>query len=118
MTVARWINMMCGALLFFAALVALGFLPGELVDYAREPEDVWLGGFLTTLLGLVAALCFANAWPSNARFGWRILANLGVIVALAVLLILGRDDPTVPPLLALCALGPVTALIGTWRQHS
>src|SRR5690349_379508 len=113
MAVVRWTNLMCGALLIIVALGFLLFLPDDLADYAREPEDVWLGSFWIGLLGLLAALCFANAWRSNARAhaGWLWFANLGVIIALSVLLVLGRADPAVPPLLALCALGPFVALV-------
>jgi CHASE2 domain-containing sensor protein len=118
MAVVRWTNLICGALLVIAALGFVVFVPSNLADYAREPEDVWLGGIWIGSLGLLAALCFANAWRSNRppRFGWRIFANLVAVIALAVLLVLGRDDPAVPPLLALCALGPVVALVGAWRH--
>jgi hypothetical protein len=118
MAVVRWANLICGALLVIAALGFLVFVPGNLADYTREPEDVWLGGVWVGLLGLLAALCFANAWRPNRppRFGWRTFANLVAVIALAVLLVLGRDDPAIPPLLALCALGPVVALVGAWRH--
>jgi len=118
MLVVRWTNLICGALLLIAALGFLAFVPGNLADYVREPEDVWLGGFWVGLLGLLAALCFTNAWRSKSafRFGWLTLANLVAVLALALLLLLGRDDPAVPPLLALCSLGPVAALVGAWRH--
>ena len=118
MALVRWTNLICGALLVVAALGFLIFFPDNLADYAREPEDVWLNGFWVGLLGLFAALCFTNAWPSNSppRFGWRTLANLAAVLALAVLLVLGLDDAALPPLLALCALGPVAALVGAWRH--
>jgi hypothetical protein len=114
----RWTNVICGALLVVAALGFLIFLPDNVADYAREPEDVWLGGFWIGSLGLLAALCFANAWRSNRppQVGWRTYANLVAAIALAALLVFGRDDATVPPLVALCALGPVTALVGAWLQ--
>ena len=117
MAIVRWTNLICGALLVVAALGFVVFVPGDLADYAREPEDVWLGGFWVGSLGLLAALCFANAWRSNSqpRFGWRTLANLAAVIALAVPLVLGRDDAAVPPLLVLCALGPFVALVGAWR---
>jgi CHASE2 domain-containing sensor protein len=118
MEVVRWTNLIGGALLVIGALGFLTFLPGNIADYAREPEDVWLGGLWTGLFGLLAALCFVNAWRSNGRppAGWLALANLVAVIALAMLLVFGRDDPTVPPLLALCALGPVAALLRAWRQ--
>ena len=118
MAVVRWTNLICGALLVVAALGFLIFLPDNVPDYAREPEDVWLGGLWVGLLGLLAALCFVNARRSNERpqVGWLTLANLVAVLALITLLVLGRDDPAVPPLLALCALGPVAALVGAWRQ--
>ena len=109
-------NGICGALLVIAALGFLTFLPANIADYAREPEDVWLGGFWIALLGSLAALCFTNAMRSTALPWWRILANVAVVIALAALLLLGHDDPTVPPLLALCALGPLAALVGSSRS--
>ena len=110
----RWTNLICATLLVVAALGVLIFLPGNLADYAREPEDVWLSEFWIGVFGLLAALCVANPWRSNrlSQLGWHMIAKVVVVVVLAVLLILGRDDPTLPPLLALCALGPVTALVG------
>lgn len=101
-----------------AALGFLIFLPENVADYAREPEDVWLSGIWIGLLGLLAALCFVNAWRSNGRpqVGWLTLANLLAVVALLALLVLGRDDLTFPPLLAFCTLGPLAALVGAWRQ--
>jgi peptidoglycan/LPS O-acetylase OafA/YrhL len=118
MAVVRWTNLICGALLVLAALGFLTFLPDSVANYSREPEDLWLSGLWIGLLGLLAGLCFVNAWRSNGRprVGWRLLANLVAVFGLATLFILGRDDPTVPPLLALAALGPVVALVGAWRQ--
>ena len=116
MAAARWTNLICGMLLVVVALAFLVFLPGDTANYGQEPEDVWLGRIWTGLLGLLAALCFANARQSNRRprFGWRTLSNSIAVIALAVLLFFGRHDPAVPPLLGLCALGPLTALLGTW----
>jgi hypothetical protein len=117
MAVVRWTNVICGGLLVIAALAFVVFVPGNISNFAGEPEDVWLGGFWIGSLGLLAALCFANAWRANGtpRFGWRISANVVAIAVLAVLLVFGRNDPAVPPLLALCALGPIVALVGAWR---
>jgi hypothetical protein len=114
-TVVRWTNGICGALLVIAALGFLTFLPGNIADCAREPEDAWLAGFWIALLGLLAALCFTNVVRATASPRWRILANAAAVIALAALLLLGHDDPTVPPLLALCALGPLAALVGSFR---
>ncbi|HEX8311202.1 MAG TPA: hypothetical protein VF614_07800 [Chthoniobacteraceae bacterium] len=47
---------------------------------------------------------------------WRIATNFAVIIALAGLLMVGHDDPAVPPLLALCVLGPLVALAASWRR--
>jgi len=118
MTAVRWTNLICGTLLVIVALAFLVFLPGNIANYAREPEDVWLDGIWIGLLGLLAVLCFANARRSNKppRFGWRTLSNSVAVIALAVLLVVGRDDPTVPPLLALCAFGPLAALLDAWRD--
>jgi hypothetical protein len=114
MAVVRWTNLICGALLVIAALVALVFLPDSIAGYAREPEDAWLGAFWIGLLGMLAALCFANAARSKSppQFDWRTMANLAAVIALALLFVLGRDDPAAIPLLVLCALGPVAALLG------
>jgi len=114
MAVVRWTNLICGALLVIAARGFVVFVPGNLADYVREPEDVWLGGFWVSLLGLLAALCLTNAWRANRtpRFVW-IIANLVVVVALTVLLLLGRDDPAVPPLLV-CVLSARSSL---WSGH-
>jgi hypothetical protein len=119
MVVMRWTNIICGALLVVAALGFIIFLPDNVADYAREPEDVWLGVFWIGLLGLLATLCFANAWRTNEQplAGWLVSANLVVVTLLAMLLVVGRDDPAVLPLLALCALGPVVALVGAWRHR-
>lgn len=116
--VVRWTNLICGVLLIIAAIGFFIFLPDSVADYAREPEDVWLGGLWVALLVLLATLCFVNAWRSNGRpqVGRLTLANLATVIALIVLLVLGRDDPTVAPLLALCASGPLAALVGAWRQ--
>jgi CHASE2 domain-containing sensor protein len=118
MAIVRWTNLICGGLLSVAALGFLLLLPGSIADIAQEPEDVWLGGFWIALLGLLTALCFANAWRSNEppQVGWRMVANFVTVIALAALLVLGANDPAVPPLLVLCALGPVAALLGAWRQ--
>jgi hypothetical protein len=118
MAVVRWTNLICGATLVIAALGFLVFLPGNVSEYAREPEDVWLSGCWVGLLGLLAALCFTNARRSSSPegFSWRTLANLVTVIALAGLFVIGRDDPAVPPLLALCALGPLAALVGAWRH--
>ncbi|WP_028969673.1 hypothetical protein [Sphingomonas sp. URHD0057] len=117
MAVIRLANILCGTLLFLGALVAVGFLPDKLISYSQEPEDVWAIGLTAVLCGSFAALCLANASRSNARFGWRTPTNLVAVIALAVLFVLGRDDRTVPPLLTLCAVGPVAALIGAWIQR-
>ncbi|HEX8311201.1 MAG TPA: hypothetical protein VF614_07795 [Chthoniobacteraceae bacterium] len=45
MNVVRWTNEVCGALLLMAALAFVAFLPAGVADYAREPEDGWLGAF-------------------------------------------------------------------------
>lgn len=116
MAVVRWVNLICGTLLVVAVLGFSIFLSVNLTDYAREPEDVWLAGFWIALLGLIAALCFVNArcWSTLSR--WRTLANIAVVGGLAALLLLARDDPTVPPLLTLCAMGPIATLISMWRR--
>jgi hypothetical protein len=118
MAVVRRTNLVCGAVLVLVALGFVIYLPGNLADYAREPEDVWLSAFWLGLIGLLAALCFTNARRSNrpARFDWRTLANLVAVTSLAVLFVIGRDDPAGLLLLALCALGPLAALVGTWRH--
>jgi hypothetical protein len=118
MAVVRWTNLICGAALVIAAVGFLVFLPDNVSEYAREPEDVWLSGFWVGLLGLLAALCFANARQSSRPegFSWRTLANFVAFIALAGLFVIGRDDPALPPLLALCALGPLAALVGAWRH--
>jgi hypothetical protein len=118
MAVVRCTNLICGVALIFAALGFLVFLPDDIVDFARQPEDFWLGAFWFGLICLLAALCFTNARLSNGlpRFGWRALANFVAIMVLAGLLVIGHDDPAVPPLLALGALGPVAALVGAWRH--
>ncbi|HET7576921.1 MAG TPA: hypothetical protein VFK19_10225 [Sphingomicrobium sp.] len=118
MAVVRWTNLICGALLVVAAFGFLVFLPSNLADYAQEPEDVWLIGTWIGLLCLFAALCFANGWRSHgsAWERWKTTANLVAVIALAALLLLARADPTVPPLLGLCALGPLAALLGRWQQ--
>ena len=118
MAVVRWTNLICGGALLLAALGFLTFLPGNVADYAREPEDVWLSGFWVGLLGLLATLCFTNARRSNkpVGFGWCVLANLAAIILLTVLVVVGRDDPAVAPLLVICGVGPLTVLVGTWRH--
>lgn len=118
MAIVRWTNLICGVALVLAALGFLISLPGNLADHAREPEDIWLSAFWLGLIGLLAALCFTNARPSNrpVRFGWRTLANFVAVIALAVLFVIGRDDPAVPPLLALCAVGPLAALLRAIRR--
>lgn len=118
MAVVRWTNLICGAALLLAVLGFLLFLPGNIADYAHEPEDVWLTGLWVALLGLLAALCLTNVRRPNKSvgFGWRTLANLAAIILLAALFVLGRDDPAVPPLLVICGLGPFTALVGALRR--
>lgn len=114
MGISRWINLLCGAALVFAALAFLIFVPGNISDYAREPEDVWLGLLWVCLLSSLAALCFTNA--RDARYGWRKLANFVAVILLAGLLAIGSNDPAVLPLIALCAFGPLTALVSEWRH--
>lgn len=113
----RWTNLICAALLIVAALGFLLFLPENIADYAREPEDVWLGSYWIAGLSLLAALCFANARRAARppRSGWLTVANLAAVSCLALLLLLGREDPALVPLVAVCVLGPVVALIGIWR---
>ena len=110
----RWTNLACAALLSIGAVWFLIFLPESILAYAREPEDVWLGGFWVLLLVTLAALCFANAkWTAGSRhFGWLAFANLAAIGGLAALLVSdGGDDPALFPLVALCGLGPAVALL-------
>jgi len=73
---------------------------------------LWVG-----LLGSLAALCFANARGANkpTRYGWRAVANSVAVLVLAVLLVFGRGDPAIIPLIAVCALGPLAGLVGAWR---
>ncbi len=108
--------MISGALLLFGALAFLLNFAGSLATYARESEDVWLSGLWFGLLALTAALCFANAKRRVVPSKWVAFANVVLVLALAALLIAGRDDPTVPPLLLLCAAGPLTAILATWHH--
>jgi hypothetical protein len=110
MAVVRWVNLIAGALLIVAALGFLVFLPANIADYAREPEDVRLGIYWIVGLVLLATLCFANARHS-AGARWLALANLVVVIGLALLLFVGRDDPALVALLVLCAFGPASVLI-------
>lgn len=120
MAVARWMNLICGALLLFVALGFLLLLPRDIADRAREPEDLWLSAFWIGLIGFLAALSFANAWQSNgARHRrWRKLANLLALVVLTVLVMLGHDDATIVPIVALAAFGPVAALFASQEEWS
>lgn len=111
MSALRVTNLICGALLLVPALGFLLYLPGQLADYAREPEDVWLSYFWIGVLGLIAALCFVNAWRLP-RSGWLAVANLAAVVTLATLLVFGHDDFLAALLLATSLLGPVSVLIG------
>lgn len=117
MSIVRWINVIYGVSLVLVTLIFLGFLPGNVAGYDREPEDLWLGLIWISLLCVLASLCFINACRlgKSAGFGWLTLSNLAVVTLLTLLLAIGRNDPAVPPILALCALGPVATLIGIWR---
>jgi EamA domain-containing membrane protein RarD len=118
MAVVRWTNLLCGVSLVLAALVFLIFLPNNLADYTREPEDVWLSLLWIGLLGSLAVLCFANARRAikPTRYGWRAAANSVAVLVLGVLLAFGRGDPAIIPVIAVCALGPLAGLVGAWRN--
>lgn len=81
MAVVRWTNWISGALLIVAALGFLVYLPASLAEYAREPEDVWLGVIWISVLVPLAALCFVNAKRSTKleQSRWVTFANLAVI---------------------------------------
>lgn len=120
MAVVRWSNGISGALLVVVALAFLAFLPEDIADYAREPEDVWGSGISIIILGLVAALCFANATNPAPLPQWRIIANWAVVIVMTVLIVLSAIiawDLAGVLLFALCALGPAAALVGG-RQTS
>ena len=119
MGLARIANWTCGALLLLAIFGFLVFLPENIADYAREPEDVWLSVGWIIGLSLLAALCFVNAAralkPETTAVTWLTAGNVAVLIALGTLKALDTaygayDDPVLTALIALCALGPASAL--------
>lgn len=126
MALVRWTNLISAWLIIVVALGFLIFLPGDVADYEREPEDVWLGIYWIGVSVLIAALCFANA--RKARSGalrgarwWLIVCNAVVVAGAIILFIADRliadGDPALLPLLIPFVLGPAVALAFTSRAH-
>ena len=61
MRALRWLGYLVGTLFVLGALAFLLFLPEDIREYGREPEDVWLGTAWIVVLGLLAILCFWSA---------------------------------------------------------
>ena len=120
MAFARIANSIGGTLLVVAAFGFLIFLPENIADYAREPEDVWLGVSWIVGLSLLAVLCFVNA--AHARkpgtAARRRLTAVNSAVLFGLLTLQAADlaygdyyDPILTMLLALCVLGPTSAIV-------
>jgi hypothetical protein len=108
-TVIKAANFVTLAVCVLAALVCLGSIPQASRDYPGEPEDLWL--LLTYLLLLIplGTLCLANALDGptgNSIRSLQLMANLAAVFLLLVLLVIGRTDPAVPPIVAIFLLGP------------
>lgn len=101
--------------------VALGFLifiPENLADYDREPEDFWLGLWWVGGSALVAALCFVNAHNVRAgRMNWWLIVANAMVVASAISLLFVARDPALLPLLIPFVFGPAIALAFSGRSH-
>ncbi|WP_294011847.1 hypothetical protein [Sphingomonas sp.] len=117
--IANWTG---GALVVLTALVFLLFLPENIADYAREPEDVWLSVWWIGGRCLLAALCFVNAIRARKAetlvVNWLIAVNVVVLVGLVTLKALDTaygsyDDPLLTLVVALCALGPASAVFSS-----
>jgi hypothetical protein len=122
---ARIANWTGGALLVVAALGFLIFLPEAISDYTREPEDVWAIIGWTAVLCLLAALCFVNAVKvsktGSGAIRWLTAINVAVLIALGALKAFDTayglyDDPVLTALVALCALGPASAVIASLQS--
>ena len=116
----RWTNLICGWLIILVALGFLIFIPGNVADYEREPEDFWLGLYWIGSSVLIAALCLVNSRYAGARTlgrgnRWRILCN-AVVVAAAIILAIADGDPALLLLLIPFVLGPAVALVWAFQR--
>ena len=124
MAFARIANFTGGALIVLTAVVFLIFLPENIADYAREPEDVWVSAWWIGGLCLLAALSFVNASraqkPETLAVNWLIAANLVALIGLVTLKALdnahGYDDALLTLIVALCALGPASAVFASLQS--
>lgn len=112
MTWVRWPNLICGLVAGLFALISLAMLLASIGRYGEETEDAWLAGMWLGFLGPISALCLWNAARSAdaAGLGWRTVANLLAVCALAAIMIIGQRDLAVLLIAAPFSLGPLTGL--------
>lgn len=114
MTIVRWTNIVCGALLLAGAVTLILFMAGVIAAPAGEPGSVTWGVFWTVAFVLIAILCFVNAVNKVRRLrSDRLVAlNAAVAIALTLLFWLVTGDAVTAWVVVICAIGPLAALFG------